>query len=71
MSHTGAQTRTILTDATVLATYADQALQALHDNRGGYPASTPGAATRNHPNPTTTPRKRQRGPQHDHAHSDA
>jgi len=38
------QTRTILTDATVLATYADTALQALHDSRGGYPNSTPGAA---------------------------
>ena len=44
MSRTANQARTALTDATVLATYIDPALQALHDSRGGYPTSTPGAA---------------------------
>ena len=44
MSRTADQARTILTDATVLATYIDAAMQTLHDHRGGYPTSTPGAA---------------------------
>ena len=44
MSRTADQARTILTDATVLATLIDAALNALHDSRGGYPSQTPGAA---------------------------
>jgi len=44
MSRTADQARTILTDATVLATYIDAALNALHDSRGGYPTQTPGSA---------------------------
>ena len=44
MSRTTDQARTILTDATVLATSIDAALRSLHDSRGGYPPSTPGAA---------------------------
>ena len=44
MSRTADQARTILTDATVLATSIDAALRTLADSRGGFPASTPGAA---------------------------
>lgn len=44
MSRTADQARTILTDATVLATSIDAALRSLHDSRGGFAASTPGAA---------------------------
>lgn len=43
MSRTADQARTILTDATVLATSIDAALRTLADSRGGFPASTPGA----------------------------
>lgn len=44
MSRTTDQARTILTDATVLATSIDAAMRTLADSRGGFPASTPGAA---------------------------
>ncbi len=44
MSRTADQARTILTDATVLVTSIDAALRTLADSRGGFPASTPGAA---------------------------
>ena len=44
MSRTTDHAHHLVTDAHVVAADIDAALQALHDSRGGYPSSTPGAA---------------------------
>lgn len=55
MSRTADTTRSIYTLAHIVARDIDQTLAALHDHRGGFPATTPGAAPSTAPAPPIDP----------------